>query len=158
LTVKGQSQVYDSPGSPGAWQIGMEMYIGNSKPARLIVLNDNSGPIMVTESGACTSCTNNTKGLWSMHDSGFNTTDSVDWHFNRTWNYSDSNYSINGSFGTADVFWCVDCSSIPQSFVVLNEVPVLAVNNYTMTNTSWFPNQLQMYGSVGFGRVNTATN
>jgi hypothetical protein len=28
----------------------------------------------------------------------------------------------------------------------------MAVNNYNMTNTSWYLNEFQFYGSIGFGR------
>jgi hypothetical protein len=57
---------------------------------------------------------------------------------------TNANLTIEGALGT-DVY---DLYGNKQ----IENVPVLAVSNYDMTNTSWFLNEFQFYGSIGFGR------
>jgi hypothetical protein len=144
----------------GQWAIGLSMRSGDGSSLAYIVLNDNSGPVMVVDmDSGCSTCTSGTGGSWYVGNAGFSiqgSTGAYEWFpaANPVYSYTDANVSIGGTLGT--VSSSIYISSTGLDLFVPN-TPILAVSQYQMTNTSFFLNEFQFYGSVGFGRP-SATN
>jgi hypothetical protein len=103
----------------------------------------------------CPSCTNGLGlGEWGVGVAGFNMTFSqayYNWQpslYNSSYSLTNTNVTVQGTQGTVDCAFVLSTGPV----VSIAKVPVVAVSNYIMTNTSWFLNEFQFYGSIGFGR------
>jgi len=100
----------------------------------------------------CSTCLAANSGVWGVGNAAFSMTNSATYNWtaavNSTVGISNANLTMNGTQGTVDcTLWMTYTSNLN-----IASVPVTAVSNYNMTNTSWWLNEFQFYGSIGFGR------
>jgi hypothetical protein len=137
----------------GYWNIGLELKVGDAYYENYIVLNDQSTPVMTVDfDNGCSTCLAANSGVWGVGNAAFSMTNSATYNWtaavNSTVGISNANLTMNGTQGTVDcTLWMTYTSNLN-----IASVPVTAVSNYNMTNTSWWLNEFQFYGSIGFGR------
>jgi hypothetical protein len=101
--------------------------------------------MIVDGDSGCTTCTGNPANSWNVFNIGFSMTNSVtSWNYittNASWSYFDSDVTVNGTLGEVDCIWHISANDTKGVDSLIGQVPVLAVNNYNMTNSSRFLNE-----------------